>query len=303
MTLRILKALFILIAIFVWSHETSGASLKSFIPRKDLPEGWALLDGPHLYNRKSLFGHINGQAELFIKYGFQKSIFGIYQNRKNKESQVEIDIYDMGNVLQAFGVFSRFRTEDRPGGVGLESYFEDQTGLFYKGKYFIMLYASEPNPGLLREWALLVSKKIADHSPPPREIGFFPREGLKPGSLQYFQEGLLGYPFLKRGFQGTYSSKEKAEPEVKPYHLFLVIFRTPQEAMEGMKAYREDLSQKGRMVSGTFFRSGSRGLKGEDPSQGKVIVLQKGLYLLGAVGFEKEEDAEDRLVEFMKSIK
>ena len=52
----------------------------------------------------------------------------------------------MGNVLQAFGVFSRFRNEDRPGGFGLDSYLDDHSAFFYKGKYFVMLYATESNP-------------------------------------------------------------------------------------------------------------------------------------------------------------
>ena len=42
---------------------------------------------------------------------------------------------------------------------------------------------------------------------------------------------------------------------------------------------------------------------GEDPYQGKVMVLQKGFYLLGAVGFEKEEEAENRLGEFIKNVR
>ncbi|MGA2517734.1 MAG: hypothetical protein ABSG44_14440 [Thermodesulfobacteriota bacterium] len=38
-------------------------------------------------------------------------------------------------------------------------------------------------------------------------------------------------------------------------------------------------------------------MKREDPYQGKVIVLQKGFYLLGVLGFEKEEDGENRLAD------
>jgi hypothetical protein len=44
-------------------------------------------------------------------------------------------------------------------------------------------------------------------------------------------------------------------------------------------------------------------LEGEDPYQGKVIVLQKGFYLLGVVGFEKEEYAENLLGELINNVK
>jgi hypothetical protein len=184
-----------------------------------------------------------------------------------------------------------------------------------------MLYASEPNQEVLRQFSKLISLKISDPSRPPREISYFPKKGLKPGSIQYFPEGLLGHRFLKRGFQATYvekvedqkkseveakakvEHKDKTETGNKEYKLFLAIFKDPQEAVSALKVYKEDLSKKGKVLSGGLIQLGARALKGEDPYQGKVIVLQKGFYLLGAVGFEKEEEVEDRLAEFIKNVK
>jgi len=321
---RKLMILFILTGIFVWFETISWAvPLESLISKRDLPAGWALIQGPQTYNKKTLFGHINGQAELFLKYGFQKSVFAIYQSKKSREDQIEVDIYDMGNVVQAFGIFSRFRNEDRPGGFGLDSFLDDHSALFYEGKYFVMVYAAESNPDFLRQFSKLISLKISDPSPPPKEISYFPKNGLKPGSFQYFPEGLLGHQFLKRGFQGTYvekvevkagakakaevkvkaEDKDKAKTEDKEFHLFIAIFKDSQEAMSTLKVYKDDLFKKGKVFSGSIIEFGTRALKGEDPYQGKVIVLQKGFYLLGAVGFEKEENAENLLKEFIKNIK
>jgi hypothetical protein len=281
----------------------SATPLESLVPKKDIPAGWALIHGPQTYTKKTLFEHINGQAELFFKYGFQKSVFAIYQNKESYENQIELDIYDMGNVLQAFGIFSRFRNEDRPGGIGLDSYLDDRSAFFYKGKYFVMLYATESNPSILKQWATTISLRIIDPSPPPKEIGYFPKNGLKPGSIQYFPEGLLGHQFLKRGFQGTYVEKVEDKAEVEELKLFLAIFQDSQEAMNALKVYKEDLSKKGRISSGSLIQFGTRALKGEDPYQGKVVVLQKGFYLLGVVGFKREEDGENRLKEFTEKVK
>lgn len=303
---RKLMILFILTGIFVCFEVSSEAlPLESIIPKKDLPEEWTLIHGPQPYTKKTLFGHINGQAELFFKYGFRKSVFAIYQSQKRRENQIELDIYDMGNVIQAFGIFSRFRNEDRPGGFGLDSFLDDHSALFYKGRYFVMLYAAESNPDLLRKFSKIVSLKISDSSPPPREISYFPKSGSKAGSIQYFPEGLLGHKFLKRGFQGTYIEKVEAKDKVedKEFKLFLAIFKDSQEAMNALKNYKNDLSKQGKVLSGGFIQFGTVGLRGEDPYQGKVIVLQKGFYLFGAVGFEKEDYAEDRLAEFIKNLK
>jgi len=294
--------------------------IESLLPKK-LPEEWRQIGSPQVYNQKNLFSRINGQAELFFKYGFQKSVFSVYQNKKNSKDQIELDLYDMGNVLQAFGIFSRFRSEDRSAGVGLESYLEDASLLFYKGRYFVMLYATEVDPSLLKRMAMTISSNITDSSPVPKEIGYFPKKGLKPGSIEYYPEGLLGYQFFKRGFQGIYLEKaedeKKVEVEVKAegldkdrtkngqkeFKFFLAIFQNSQKANNALKDFKDNLSKKGKVSSGSIIEFETRALKGEDPYQGKVMVVQKGFYLLGVVGFEKEEDGENLLAEFMREVK
>jgi hypothetical protein len=304
---RKLTILFILVGIFVWfAMSSASTAIESLVP-KDIPGEWALMKRPQTYTKKTLFKHVNGQAELFFKYGFQKSVFGIYQDRKNRENQIELDIYNMGSVLHAFGIFSRFRDEERPAGVGLDSYMDDHSVFFYKGKYFVMLYATESGPAVLKEWAEKISSRIVDPSPPPKEIGYFPKSGLKPGSIQYFTEGLLGHQFLERGFQGTYVEKVEDKVEVKDknreYQLFLAIFKDSQEAMNALKLYRDELSKKGKIHSGIPTQQRYDVLKGEDPYQGKIIVLQKGVYLLGVVGFEKAKEGEARLRDFVENFR
>jgi uncharacterized protein DUF6599 len=294
---RALIILFLLTGILlVFVASLWAGPLESLLPKKDLPEGWAMIEGPQPFTKKTLFEHIDGEAELFLKYGFQNSVFAVFQNKKNREHQIELDIYDLGNVLQAFGVFSRFRNEDRPGGFGLDSYLDELSAFFYLGRYFVMLHALEPNRETLRQLSKLVSSKISDPSPPPREIAYFPKNGLKPGSIQYFPEGLLGHRFLERGFQGTYAGKTE-------FKLFLATFQNSQKASNALKAFKDDLSKKGKVSSGGLIEFETRALKGEDPYQGRVMVAQKGSYLLGIVGFEKEEEGENRLAEFMRQVK
>ncbi|MBM4278521.1 MAG: hypothetical protein FJ130_11685 [Deltaproteobacteria bacterium] len=286
--------LYIFLLLLTWGSLSEGAtSLQSLVPQRNLPEGWSLVDGPKTYTKKTLFERINGQAGLFFKYGFQKSVFAIYQNQKDKENQIEMDIYDMGSVLHAFGIFSRFRNGERGGGVGLESFIEGQSGIFYQEKYFIMLYGTEPNPDLLKRWSLLISKTIPNSLPPPREIGFFPREGLNPGSVQYFPDGLLGRKFLGRGFQGTYQGKDGTqEPK-----LFVAIFKNSQEAANALKQYRDDLTKNGKIHQ---FESNT--LWGHEDHRREVHLVRKEAYLLGAIGFGKE-GTRARMDELIKNVK
>jgi hypothetical protein len=296
------------------SLSSWAASLESLLPSK-LPEGWSLIDGPHPYTRKTLFEHVNGQAELYLKYGYQGSVFAAYQHTEKRERQIEIDIYDMGSVLQAFGIFSRSRTEDPPGGMGLDSCADDRSLLFYKGRYYVMLSANEPDPFTMKTLALSVSTGISDPSPPPKEIRFFPTRNLKPGSVQYFSEGLLGHRFLERGFQGTYLERENSEvkakaearvetgKEQKEFYLFLAIFKNGEETKSAFISYREYLEKKGKVRVKIPADFGPHALAGEDPYKGRILVVQKGVYLIGIAGFEREKEARDCLAEAIKNVK
>jgi hypothetical protein len=278
------------------SLSSWAASLESLLP-SNLPKGWVLIDGPHPYTRKTLFEHVNGQAELYLKYGYQGSVFAAYQHTEKPERQIEIDVYDMGSVLQAFGIFSRSRTEDPPGGIGLDSCADDRSVLFYKGRYYVMLYANEPDPSTMKALALSVSAGISDPSPPPKEIRIFPTRNLNPGSLQYLSEGLLGHRFLGRGFLGSYTMEEKE------FHLFLAIFKNGEETKGALTSYREYLTKKGKVQFKVPADFGPHALAGEDPYKGRVLVVQKGVYLVGIAGFEREKEARDCLAEAIQNVK
>jgi hypothetical protein len=302
-----LIALCLSIGLFVWGGVSLGApvaDLRTLLPAQDLPAGWALAEGPRTYSKKTLFEHVNGQAVLYLSYGFQRSVFAVFQNGKEPENQIEVDIYDLGNVLNAFGVFSRFRNDDRPGGVGLDSYVDDRSFLFYKGRYFVMLYATETNASVLKQLAMTLSSKIVDSSPPPKEIDLFPKNGLKAGSIQYFPEGLLGHTFLGRGFQASYVDEGDPVPPAQAGEpaLFLAIFKTPQAAKDALTTYRSYISKKGKLLPWTPATLGPDAWKGEDPYQGPLIVVQKGLHLGGARGFP-EKRGELHVETFMKRLR
>jgi len=155
-----------------------------------------------------------------------------------------------------FGIFSRFRTGDRAAGVGLDSCLDDPSLIFYRGRYFVMLYATGANSAILKEMAMLISSKIVDPSPPPKEISLFPKDGLRPESIQYFPEGLLGHGFLGRGFQASYTDQA---------HLFLAIFRSLKDAAGALKTYRTTISKTGKIIPGIPSTFGPDAWKGEDP--------------------------------------
>lgn len=298
-----------LVVLFASQDVFSGKTPIELLVLKVAPDGWALIDAPETFTRETLFEHIDGQADLFLEYGFEKSVFTIYRNVNSSEDKIDVDIYDMGNPLQAFGVFSRFRHEESTAGIGLDSSLGDRYALFYKGKYFVVLQATDSNASTLKRLAQEIESRISDNSAPPKEIAYFPKSGLKPGSIEYFPYGLLGHQFLGRGFKASYVEKDETKTDAKTmsegrdFHLFLSIFENSQEAMNALRLLREHLFKKGRVAEGISTQFGPDALTGVDPYQGKTIVAHKGPYLVGAVGFEQDKDGEQRLAELMSEVK
>jgi hypothetical protein len=302
---RVALIIFLFLVVLVPSQNASSETktMESLVP-KNAPNEWALRSAPETFTKETLFEHIDGQADLFLQYGFEGSVFAVYRNANSSEDKIDLDIYDMGNSLQAFGVFSRFRQEERSAGIGLDSYLEDRYAFFYKGKYFVALQATDSNPSILKQLAQEIESRISDNSSPPKEIGYFPKSGLKPGSIEYFPNGLLGREFLKRGFKASYVKKGETKiSEDREFSLFLSVFENSQDALNAMKLFKEHLSKEGRLAEAISTQFGPDVLSGLDPYQGKIIVAHKGRYLVGAVGFEQDSDGEQRLAELMKNVK
>ena len=161
----------------------------------------------------------------------------------------------------------------------------------------------------MKRLAQEIESRISDNSSPPKEIGYFPKSGLKSGSIEYFPDGLLGHEFLKRGFKASYVKQDETKTDAKTtsedreFHLFLSIFENSQDASNAIRLFREHLSKKGKITEGISTQFGPDVLTGVDPYQGKIIVAQKGSSLVGAVGFEQDKDGEQRLAELMKDVK
>jgi hypothetical protein len=289
------------------AEATDPAALKSLAPKVP-PKGWVLRDAPEVYTKETLFEHINGQADLFIQYGFQGSVFAIYQNGSSPRDKIDVDIYDMGNVTQAFGVFSRFRNEDRPAGVGLDSCVSDNFAIFYKDRYFVALQAAEPNAAALRELAKMIESGIYRSTPRPKEISYFPRAGLNLRSIEYFPDGLLGRQFLKRGFKATYYSspvgvaKSNCSDANREFCLFIALFESPQDAEAALEMYRRYLSKEGKAAEVVSGEPASRRITGVDSYQGKTIVALKGSSLVGVLGCEDEKEASAHLSQLIEKM-
>jgi hypothetical protein len=143
----------------------------------------------------SLYGYINGGAELYLEYGFDSLIVTemVCDGR-----DLKIEVYRMNDPEAAFGIFSVSRFRCNAGTKLTEHMCRSAYQLqFAKGPYYVSIIndtGSETDQGKSGEIASLIIDQISD---PPFDPGYFFAEGVD-------QEMMKG-AVLVRGPLGIYN--------------------------------------------------------------------------------------------------
>ena len=100
--------------------------------------GWDLSGRPYDFAPQNLFEHINGSADFFLAYGFVSLKVAHYAPVSTPNDSVTVEVYDMGEKLNAFGVFQAKRSNKAPSlNIGTASFGSGGYLAFYKDRYFV----------------------------------------------------------------------------------------------------------------------------------------------------------------------
>ena len=262
------------------SPAADSSSLLSILPAGGCAAGWVMDDKPALFTEETLFDHINGEAELYFPYGFDALATARYVKKDAPGSELMVDVYRMGSLLDAFGIWSNYRKADAPGcAVGADCVLSSSQMLFYQDRYFVRLQATgTPTPGqdVFLACGRALSRNLPAGKGRPGELEFFHVHGVVPKTERYLPQSVLGYPFFRRGMTAEANlNGERAQ-------VFVVFEDSAAAARKAFDQYLASLKEAGLEAK----RSGKEGrisLEGVDPLYGKVIVEQSGRYLIGAI--------------------
>ncbi len=165
---------------------TSLKSIAGSLPSKI--SGWEKSSTEGFYTPENLYEYINGNAELFISYDFRNMITLIYN--KDDSDEITVDIFDMGKLANAYGVFSHSReNEDRFISDEVESEYGGGLLTFWKGQYYISILAypeTEEIKMVVKQIAKRISEMIPGQSIKPVIVSQLPPDDLAPFSIRYF---------------------------------------------------------------------------------------------------------------------
>ncbi|MFH1573046.1 MAG: DUF6599 family protein [Acidobacteriota bacterium] len=158
---------------------------------QSLPEeamGWRRAGPDETYDRRTLFNYIDGGAELYLSYDFRGAFVRRFTMAGDTESEIVLDIYDMGTPEEAYGIFSAER-EDEDIGIGQGSEYGGGLLRFWKGSYFVSIVVigdAEPAKPAMMELARAAAAVIPAEGERPAMLARLPRAGLREREVRYF---------------------------------------------------------------------------------------------------------------------
>ena len=183
----------VLLALFAGVMMTYGHALGESLSdiAKQIPnefDGWKADGKWRYYDRKTLFQHIDGGAELYLAYRFREAIVRRYL--KGKEMEIALDIYDMGTPDDAFGVFSVERLGEDVN-IGQGSDYIEGLLRFWKGRFFVSILTrleTNETKSAVMKLGSIVAKAIGETGKLTKLISILPRDGLKEKSICFMRK-------------------------------------------------------------------------------------------------------------------
>jgi len=264
----------------------------ALLPGKSCGPGWTLEGKTLLYDKETLSDRIDGEAELYFPYGFQRMATGRYATGKTPAIGMDVEIYLMGSPLDAFGMYANYRQkEGRAQGFGAESNLADSQLFFYQGSYFVHLQitgADSSDQATLAACGRVVAARLPGEGSRPPELAVLERPDLVKGSERYLPESLLGYDFLNLGLLAD------AVVAGAQFQVFYLVGSTAESASIALQRYRSQLTGGKIEAAGKDLQF----LEGVDPLYGPVAVLRKGSCLVGALKFSAQKGVRSFLESF-----
>jgi hypothetical protein len=169
-------------------QETSAAApaanaqvspqLMAMLPARNEVPGWEMSQKARSFKAGNLWEFIDGAADRYLAYGLEEVVSADYA-QKGTGYQVVVDIYQLKDPLNAFGIYSQERNPDYQFlKIGNEAWSGGTSLNFWTGPYYVKITAFEDKDPVKHEMAKLagaVAAKVTTQGAEPAEAGCFPK--------------------------------------------------------------------------------------------------------------------------------
>jgi hypothetical protein len=263
-----------------WAAPDAGP-LRTLIGKTALAEGWTRSGETEFFGKDTLFDLVDGEAEAYFPYGFEGVVLARYAKRGDSSKTASVELYAMGSLLDAYGIYSSKReTDSKLVDVGAEGFGGTTQVMFYVDKYFVKATVDSAAAGELSSFVKAVARELPAGKKKPAQLGLVAIPNVVPQSDQYIGQSVLGYAFWPKGMLAQVKLKDGQA------RVFVVMANSPTDAATALDQYTKELA--GVRVK-VVDDEGQKILTVVDPMHKGVAVSQAGKYLIGAAELENPE--------------
>jgi hypothetical protein len=255
------------------ASDTAQKHLLSFVGAP-LPGNPTAQGAPSFYGPDNLYQYMDGGADVYLLYDFQVLL---HQDFKSGQAELTVDIFDMGNSEDAFGMYA---AERAPGynflDIGIEAYRNEGILNFLQDRYYIKLAGFGPgSDDLLEKFARVLSERIAGTRAFPPLLERVPQEHRVKHSEQFTRKDPLGHPFLSPAYVVSY---KQGELESK---LLISVAEDPAEGKARLESLVKYFRESGKCEAAPDLGDGA--IQASNSFEGHVIAVAQGQYLIMVV--------------------
>lgn len=155
------------------------------LPGKGVLAGWIPAGEVQLFDSENLFDLVNGQADSFFAYAFERAAVQTYGDGSGASLRVEV--WQLETPADAYGLFTTYRAGE-PVAIGNDGDSDPERRLdFWQNRYFVRLFALSPLADeVLQTFARTVAGALPTGGEPPSLVDRLPEEGLVEGDHVFF---------------------------------------------------------------------------------------------------------------------
>jgi hypothetical protein len=239
---------------------------------------------PAKFYSTDLYRYLDGGADAYLDYGL---VALIHREFKAGNVDLTVDIYDMGDRLRAFGIYSAERSPDYvfiP--IGTEGHVDVGSLGFLQDKYYVKLSAfgdTDRAATQLEKAARSIEARIGTKGFVPRPVSWFPVAWQVASSQKYIVKAPLGHDYLAPATTMLY--------RIDGHDTTVLASRalTPEEAALRLGKLKEDSARSGAVTAvaglpGEVWRSGGS-------PEGEMVFFARGRYVVVVLAPPADGDA------------
>jgi len=250
-------------------------------------KGWKMLEEYPVYSPYNLWDYINGAADAYLSYEFEKLFIAEYI--KDKNQSIKVEIYQHKSPVFAYGIYSQERSADYhfiP--IGIQGYSEESLLHFIQDRYYIKINSASgktKNDKDIRIIAKEVSKTLCGEKELPEAVSWFPEDNKIQYSGKFIAKGFLGHEFLNEVFTAEYSVDNNV------FSLFIIHREEPIECKKIISDYYRFLKKQEEPDEGYQLIN--------DPYNGKIMIIWEDNFICGIFNLDNEKTG----IEYLELLK